>query len=398
MLYFNQNKGNCTGCSACYSACPVHCITMNSDEEGFSYPEASDACIHCGLCEQVCPAFQPKKSNSFEQKAIAAVSKSYDIWHRSTSGGAFSEICRFFADKDTLIVGAAWDGLSVHHVGVWGFEAIMPLCKSKYISSYIDDTFIDIRNTLQAGKKALFCGCPCQVAGLKAFLRKEYDNLLTIDLICHGQGSPDVFKECIKLMSDDFGDIKHYQFRAKKKYYEQDYLSYVEATKTSAYIVNDAYMQLFFSQNALRPSCGKNCKYRNSNRPGDFTIADLKGLTELFPELAYTKKNWSTVVCNTEKGYSIFINLTQTMEVRPITIAEIIKYNPLFARQTWFSKDRDAFFADFSQNHIEAIKKWTKPCRLYKSNILNTIVISLPDICKQHLRIILKLLKKNTNK
>lgn len=393
MLDFNQKEENCTGCSACYSICPVHCIEMKTDEEGFLYPEASDACIHCGLCEKVCPSIQPTIANSYKQKAIAAVSKSYDIWHRSASGGAFSEICRHFADENTLIVGAAWDGLRVHHIGVRGFDNISPLCKSKYISSDIENTFIEIRDALQAKKKALFCGCPCQVAGLKAFLRKGYENLLTIDLICHGQGSPSVFKECMNIMSCDLGEIESYQFRAKRKFFEQVHICQITTKKQIQYIVNDPYMQLFLSQNALRPSCGKNCKYRDSRRPGDLTIADLKGLSKLFPDLAYTKKNWSTVVCNTAKGETIFRALSQTMDVRPITIEDVVKYNPLFAQQTWFSKDRDAFFADFRKEPTEAIQKWTTPYQRHTSSFLRTIITYIPTGMKKHVHYISKLVK-----
>ena len=141
MLNFNPNKKNCTGCAACYSACPIHCIAMKRDEEGFLYPEASDACIHCGLCEKVCPSFLPKPGNGYIQKALGAVAKNNAIWRRSASGGAFSEICRAWADDNTLIVGAAWDGLTVHHIGVKGFDSIAPLCKSKYVSSAIEDIY-----------------------------------------------------------------------------------------------------------------------------------------------------------------------------------------------------------------------------------------------------------------
>ena len=379
MLTFNPNKGNCTGCAACYSVCPTHCISMDADEEGFLYPNASDACIHCGKCEEVCPAVLQKVSNNYIQKAVAAVSKDYGIWKRSSSGGAFSEICRQWADDDTLIVGAAWDGLKVHHVGVKGFENVAPLCKSKYISSAIEDTFIEMKKELKKGKKVIFSGCPCQVAGLNAFLGEEYNNLLTIDLICHGQGSPTVFFECIKNLSAYFGEeIKQYQFRSKRKRYEKDYLSLVKTNKATHYIIKEPYMQLFLSQNALRPSCGKNCKYRDAHRPGDLTIADLKGLTDIFPDQIFPKKNWSTIVSNTAKGEECLQRLFSTMEIRPITIEQVVAYNPLFAKQTRFSKERDAFFADYKRNPAKAISKWTVPATEYKLSIAKTIFGRIP--------------------
>ena len=379
MLSFNPNKHNCTGCSACYSVCPVHCITMQKDEEGFLYPVASDACINCGLCEKVCPAFQSKSDNQYQQKAIAAVTKDQNIWRRSASGGAFSEICRHWSDDDTFIVGAVWDRLRVHHIGVNGFDNITPLCKSKYISSAIEDTFIEIKNALEQGRKAIFCGCPCQVAGLKAYLRKKYDKLLTIDFICHGQGSPAVFEACVQNLSESIGEeITNYQFRAKRKLYEIDYLTFIKTNKKSIYIIKDPYIQLFLSQNALRPCCGEYCKYRDTRRPGDLTIADFKGLTKVFPDQIYTKKNWSTVVCNTKKGEACFSSLTRTMEVRPITIQTIMDYNPLFGKQTWFSKDRDAFFDAFLENPYDTVKKWTKPATIYNPGLLKETFLLLP--------------------
>ena len=383
MLNFNPNKTNCTGCSACYSVCPVHCITMQQDEEGFLYPESSDACIHCGLCEKVCPSFLPKTELKIEQKAVAAVSRDNEVWRRSASGGAFSEICRQWADNDTLIVGAAWDGLKVHHTGVNGFDQIAPLCKSKYVSSAIEDTFIEVRDALKEGRKAIFCGCPCQVAGLKAFLRQDYENLLTIDLICHGQGSPTVFEACMRNMSDYYGEtIVAYQFRAKRKRYEEDYIASITTIKSTAYVTKDPYMQLFLSQNALRPSCGENCKYRDMRRPGDITIADLKGLQTIFPDQIYPKKNWSTVVCNSQKGADCLALLYRTMDVRPITIEDVVKYNPLFARQTWFSKDREAFFADFVADADVAIQKWTVPATEYRISFAKRLLIELPKWIK----------------
>ena len=387
MLDFNPHKTNCMGCSACYTACPVHCITMTPDEEGFQYPSSSDACIDCKLCQKVCPMVKHKQDNPHPQKAYAAVSKDYAVWKRSASGGSFSEICRNWADKDTLIVGAAWDGLKVHHIGEVGFDNIAPLCKSKYISSAIEDTFIEIRNHLKEGKKVIFCGCPCQVDGLKSSLRKDYDNLLTIDLICHGQGSPLVFEECIRHMSKHFGkQITAYEFRTKRNVYERDYLTYIAENQDVTYLSGDPYMQLFLSQNALRPSCGENCKYRDRRRPGDLTIADCKGLSNIFPDLEFAKYNYSTIVSNTPKGEQCALLLNKTMEVRSYALDDVIKYNPLFARQTWFSKDRDQFFADFQQDPQAAITKWTKPYSEYKSSILRTVYQHLPLFVKHIIR------------
>lgn len=124
-----------------------------------------------------------------------------------------------------MVVGAAWDGFYVHHIGIVGIDNIKPLCNSKYVSSHIEETFREIREYLKNGK-VIFCGTPCQVSGLRSFLHKDYDNLLTIDLICHGVGSPAVFKACVQVISKQAGkELKAYSFRAKKKVHESDHLT-----------------------------------------------------------------------------------------------------------------------------------------------------------------------------
>lgn len=368
------------GCAACYSACPVKCITMQPDEEGFLYPEASEACIECKLCEKVCPMNTDRRTSSYPKKAFAAITKDKSIWKRSTSGGAFSEIVRNYADNETLIAGAAWDGFKVHHISVIGFDNIAPLCKSKYVSSAIEDTFIEIRNHLRNGKKAIFCGCPCQVDGLKRFLMKDYEKLLTIDLICHGQGSPLVFQECMKTLERELGEnVSSYEFRTKRWIIEDEYMSKVVTGKKSHYLVKDYYQQLFLSQDILRPACGDNCRYRNQNRPGDITIADCRGLTKIFPDLIGHKQNYSTVVVNTSKGGNTVSKLTKTMNLREYAIDDVVKYNPLFDHQTFASKNREQFFNDFFKEPQATIKKSTIPF-IRKRVTRNTIIrIILPS-------------------
>ncbi len=380
MLEFNLKKTNCTGCTACKSICPTNCIKMEADEEGFLYPVKHNGCINCKLCEIVCPMCEPEQIPLYaDQGVVAAVSKDFHIWQRSASGGAFSEICRIWSDLDTMIVGATMEELYVFHKTVIGFENIGPLCKSKYVGSDLEDVFIKIRSHLKDDHKVIFCGCPCQVAGLRKFLRKPYDDLLLIDLICHGVGSPLVFKECIDVISEDLGKrVVNYEFRAKNKVYETDYLTRITYEGGSCMSKQDPYISLFLSQNCLRPSCGENCIYRTSKRQGDITLADCKGLTEIFPDLDGCKKNYSSIVYNSEKGRKIVNKLNERMEVRPYELEYLKRYNPLFCRQTVFSKNRDVFFKEFTQNSGMAIRKWAKPFKIFRPNLKNKIYAISP--------------------
>lgn len=393
MLQFISYKERCTGCGACYSICPKHCISMKMDAEGFLYPEGSDECIHCNLCEQVCPIHQQRilaKDNL--QIAYAGLSKRYDVWKRSSSGGAFSEICTAWGDEETYVYGAAWEGLEVKHVGIKNVKSISPICKSKYISSEIGESFIKAKQQLESGHRVIFSGTPCQIAGLKKYLNKEYDNLLLIDLICHGVGSPKVFKACINVMEREFGkEIKGYEFRCKRKKYERDHLNAISTVESDEpfYVVNDNYMQLFLRQDCLRPSCGTNCIYRTDARQGDITLADFKGLEQVFPELLGNKKNYSTIIFNTEKARSFLKNLMERMELLPCELDDIKKYNPLFYRSTPSSPNREAFFYDFVESPDDAVQKWTIATQIYKRTFLRIVYDNLPVFLRRNsLRII----------
>lgn len=361
MLDFNTLKKNCTGCTACASICPKQCIKMELDAEGFLYPSASEDCIKCGLCKKVCPIESKFEVVNDKQKYYAALSKSYDIWHRSASGGAFSEICKAWGDEKTVIIGAAWNNMHVVHKCVIGVNNISPLCKSKYIASDLESSFHEAKSHLDDGGKVIFAGTPCQVAGIRSFLRKEYPNLLLIDLICHGVGSPAVFKSCMDVFAKEHNDqVLTYEFRHKRKLYEADYISRITTKKKEYLLSPDRYNQLFLNQLNLRPSCGKNCRFRMTARQGDITIADFKGLAVIFPELISSGKNMSTIVLNTDKGHYVLSKLKDKMDLYECDKKDIVKYNPLFAGHTWFSSERDAFFSDYAENPNNAILKWTK--------------------------------------
>lgn len=392
MLDFTERKADCTGCSACLAACPVSCITMESDDEGFLYPVMGDGCIGCGKCERVCPIKNARAEtdpdgggSDFKKRAFCGLTRDDKVWRRSASGGAFSELCRAFGDDETLICGAAWDGFSVKHICVKGVNSIEKLCRSKYVASSPENTFREIERHLAGGGKAIFCGTPCQAAGLRAFLGRPYRELLIIDLICHGVGSPAVFDACTKEIGRQFGKtLTEYEFRAKRKVYETDHLTGLTFSDGSRiYATGDPYIQLFLSQTCLRPSCGKNCRFRTEHRQGDVTIADFKGLVEVFPELTGTKKNYSSIIINTPKGAELIPALQKQMRLTECGTDDIKRYNPLFYRQTVFSENRDLFFEEFRAAPDETVRKHTVPTKVKVQSLKGRLFQSLPTVLRK---------------
>jgi coenzyme F420-reducing hydrogenase beta subunit len=353
MLYFLKEKKDCTGCTACMSICPVNCISMEQDAEGFYYPFADDRCIQCHKCERICPIATGRTESKIEieQYASAAVTKNKEIWKCSASGGAFSEICYSFGDDETVVFGARFDNLKVVHSYVFGVNNIGAFRKSKYVQSDLGNSLCKAEEFLKAGKKVIFSGTPCQLAGLKSYLGKDYEELLCIDLICHGVGSPEVFNETLQYYGRKYGiNIETYSFR-NKKIKVGNVKMYVSGhgleNKKTYYVERDVYNDFFLNQLCLRPSCANNCKFRSINRMGDITIADFKNKEWVFPKLM-DYRNYSTIVVNSKKGDFIFKILQNRMKVLPCELDDIKRYNPLFYKYTKDNPLRNDFFKDYT--------------------------------------------------
>lgn len=358
MLGFIKDKELCTGCSACKAACPVHCISMRTDEEGFPYPEADvEKCINCKICERVCPLNNSKTSKVIEeeQKVITARTKNHKTWLASASGGAFTEICKALGD-DIFVFGAVIERGVVSHEYSEGLKDIAKFRKSKYVQSDMGDTFTEVKKLLKQEKKVVFTGTPCQIAGLNSFLGKTYSNLFLIDFICHGVGSPYVLKRCMEYVGKENDmDCDDFQFRKKKivqgklSIYVSTYKDNIRGKTIELSHKRDPYNSLFFSQLCLRPCCQTNCQFRHPNRISDVTLADYKSVVirSTIPVPDY--KNYSTIVFNSVKGNSLYPLLYKNMIVYPSSLDELEHINPLYFKTTKGNAQRDAFFLDFIQ-------------------------------------------------
>ncbi len=194
-----KNKQDCCGCYACYNCCPVHAISMRQDAEGFWYPEVhADTCVRCGLCATVCP-FANKPDDQTLTQAYACYAKDPEEHKTSSSGGVFAILARDVLAEEGVVCGAAFDeAMQVNHLCITSYEELKRLKGSKYVQSRIGNVYSEIRRFLMDGKKVLFSGTACQVAGLKNYLKRDYENLLCVDLICHGVSSPKVWERYLK--------------------------------------------------------------------------------------------------------------------------------------------------------------------------------------------------------
>ena len=213
-----QEDRKCSGCGACYNACPTNAISMQQNEEGFLYPVVDETkCSNCGLCKNICPVINLTYKNKSIPKCYAfkATNK---IRQKSTSGGAFAVLAKHFIENEGYVAGAIWtDDFLVKHIVSNKIEDIEKMKKSKYLQSEIGDCYKKIKQLLESNIKVLFSGTPCQVAGLKAYLKKDYDNLFSLDLVCHGVPSSKVFQKYLQELLDNNEQILSFDFRHKKK-------------------------------------------------------------------------------------------------------------------------------------------------------------------------------------
>ncbi|MBU3093644.1 Coenzyme F420 hydrogenase/dehydrogenase, beta subunit C-terminal domain [Clostridium sp. CF011] len=364
MIKLNQ-KQDCSGCHVCANVCPVNCITMIEDKEGFLYPKVDIIkCINCGLCEKACPIIN-KRERVNDTVAYACINKNENIRSESSSGGVFSLLAERVVNKGGVVFGAGFDdGFNLEHSYTDTIEGISKFRGSKYLQSKIGDTYMQAKECLEKGTKVLFSGTPCQISGLLSYLGREYDNLICVDIICHGVPSPKVFKMYRNELEKTHGaTTRRIAFRRKDcgwKLYSVSVL-FNNDTEYRKNLTRDVFMRGFLQNLYLRPSCYA-CKSKSLNRLSDITIADFWGIENIAPELN-DDKGTSLVLVNDNKGKKIFQQLQDKMIVGQVDCAEAIKYNPSAIESVPYNPNRDRFFEnlDSHSDHIsKLIIKYTK--------------------------------------
>ena len=291
---------------------------MTPDEEGFLYPKVDKtACVDCHLCEKVCPILNVEPEKEFPQTGYIVQHKDQQILKESTSGGAFTAIASWVINQGGVVFGAAFDkNFVIHHTWVNKLEDLKRFRNSKYAQSEIRDSFRQTKAFLDEGKMVLFSGTPCQLEGLLRFLRKKYENLLTVDVVCRACPSPLVFRKYLEMQRQRLGgNMKNVLFR--DKHYGYGYSSMTIETENGADyhegIDTDSYLRAFFSEISIRPSCVE-CKFRKRYRETDFTIWDCFDIAEYSRKLN-NDKGATKVLAHTEKAKALMPKMKDIMTI-----------------------------------------------------------------------------------
>lgn len=324
-------KDQCTGCGACYNKCPVNAITMETDVEGFLFPVVdSGKCIKCGRCLKNCPVIEPKYENIPEPKCYAVMA-SDEIREKSSSGGVFTLLAEWMLEQGGVVCGAAYadDYYSVMHVIVDSREELCRLRGSKYVQSNTGLIYTAVKEYLDKGTPVLFTGTPCQLAAMISFLGKPYDNLYTLDLVCHGVPSPEVYRKFIKEQEEKFGSkVVRVSFR-DKDYVKWNVSTTIKFENGQVYKKRRnecAYMKSFLNLLTLRKCCGR-CPFATLPRQGDITIADFWDIHRFNPRFD-DQMGTSMLLINNDKGKVMFNAVSKKAvlcEQAPLEHA--IKYN-----------------------------------------------------------------------
>lgn len=340
----------CTGCGACYNICPCQAISMAYDSEGFLFPHVNENCIDCGRCLSVCPVEHPLQLHPTPPSY--AVWAKDDIRLKSSSGGMFSLLADYVLDKGGAVCGAVYsdDWQTVHHAWAENKKELAKLRGSKYVESATQKCYQQAKNFLKKGKIVLYTGCPCQIAGLYNYLGKDYDNLITADIVCHGANSITAYQSFLKEFTDgkeiekvDFRDKKFYSWSTPTVVYLKD-----GTVKKSAWDKGTWYKG-FLGGVINRINCFS-CVYARAERISDITLADCWQVHRINPQFD-DRKGTSLVLVNSEKGKRIFDLLRPEMTLcERIPLEEIRKYNGQLNFPTPAHRSRRFFFS-----HLEKL-------------------------------------------
>lgn len=355
-------KDKCTGCFSCSNICPKGAIEMKEDEFGYIYPEIIESkCINCGLCKKTCPVLN-KVELKEPIKCFAMYSKNDKIRRKSTSGGIATELAKEFINDNGIVYGAAFnDNCNISHIRVDNLDDVEKIQGSKYVHSYIKDIYKNVKNDLNQDKKVLFVGTPCQVAGLKKYLIKDYDKLFVIDIICHGVPSQKFLKEEVQRLNGSL-NIDRVNFRKNN-----NYGFHIIRSGKCIYTVSkekSPYTDLFMLGYSLRPNC-QNCNYANRKRVSDITLGDFWGLSKDSTLSFESQNGLNVVICSSKKGLDLIESIKDKFVYEEREYDEAVNGNSQLRKPIDKYKENRKFKSLYLKNNFyQAYKKITKIIRV----------------------------------
>lgn len=354
-------KSKCCGCEACFQICPKKAISFDENERGFVFPTIDfSKCIQCGACRDVCPQLVPVKKN-MPKKVLAVRNQDKDVLFRSTSGGAFTAISDYIINENGIVFGSILDdNFNCKHIASDNKKLRNKMRGAKYIQSRINNCYFEAKKALLEGRKVLFSGTPCQIAGLKNYLRNiDQTNLFTLDIVCHGVPSRRLFRDHIKWLEKNKESIKKYTFRSKLIGWHGLNVSVTytdDSIETNTKDVN-AFSRFYFNSLITRDSCST-CKYTSIDRVGDITLSDFWTIDTCETRLN-DEKGTSCVFVNTNKGEFLLDRAKEKIYIERHTIEEALQ--PNLTSPTIPNEDCDKFWEDYLTKGFDyCVRKYTQ--------------------------------------
>ena len=355
-------KQNCCGCSACRNVCPRDCITMAEDGEGFLYPQVDvSRCVECGLCSRVCVYQREEAPPQEEPACYAAMAKDDSLRAVSSSGGVFSLLAGRVLARGGLVYGVAMgeNMRSCAFLRVSEADELPKLRGSKYLQADVGESYRAVKRDLEAGKQVLFSGVPCQIDALKLFLNRDYENLLCVEVICHGVPSPLLWRSYVDDIERKYQDkIQAVRFRSKKSGWRKYGLA-IDGTRLhqDQSLSDDPFLRMFLRNYCLRPSC-YHCRSKKLPSGADLTLGDFWGIWKSDPEMD-DDRGTSLILVQTRRGAELLREIEDSIVSRRMPFALALASNSAYDKSAPRPKERDRFFADLDSIPFgEIIKKY----------------------------------------
>lgn len=399
-------KTECCGCGACFNVCPQKAIAMVPDEYGFIYPQIEyEKCVGCGLCKKVCE-FQKKADLPSENETKVACSTDDDMLVKSASGGVFSALAKAVLQIGGVVFGCSMEKqegkLWPEHIMIEHIDDLYKLQGSKYVQSFIGNSYRNVKSELEKGRYVLFSGTPCQIAGLKGFLRnKIYERLLMVDIVCHGVPSAKFFQDYIKMLEKKLGasSVSKFEFRDKTKGWGLNAkVTYEKNAKCYSKLIpaaESSYYKLFLESKIYRENCYA-CPYAGKLRTGDITIGDYWGIEKVHPEYLIhkggeieEKKGVSCLIINTEKGKRLLAELNPDLLLLASSFEKAAEENMQLCEPSKKSADRQQILDLYMNKGYSEVEKWYRKSQGIKY-YLKLIWGYLPQNLKKIVRKIIK--------